>query len=190
MDLPFNIGLIRTKETEVGNFVADAMRFVSAADVAIVNAGSIRGSLSKGKVTRGELLNMCPFGNIVERTESDGATLRKALENSVAHYPQPVGSLAQVSGLEFTFDPALPPGKRVLEVKVGGKPLDDKRIYILTATDFMLAGGDGYTMLKSLPITGVFGTMDEVLAKYLSQKTPEKTELNRIKMTEATASRR
>ncbi len=40
-----------------------------------------------------------------------------------------------------------PAGERVIEVLVGGEPLDPARTYIAAINDFMAGGGDGYGML-------------------------------------------
>jgi 5'-nucleotidase / UDP-sugar diphosphatase len=40
-----------------------------------------------------------------------------------------------------------PVGSRILSVEVGGAPLDAQAKYRLATNDFMLRGGDGYTML-------------------------------------------
>ena len=56
-------------------------------------------------------------------------------------------SAAQVSGLSFTFDAAKPAGERVVEVTVGGQPLDPAASYRVATNDYMLGGGDGYASL-------------------------------------------
>ena len=126
-----------------------------------------------------------PFENIVERVEVSGATVREALEHSVSRYPGAAGGFAQVSGLSFTFDAARPPGQRVLEIKVGDKPLDDNRTYTLAAPDFVLTGGDGYEMLKTFPVTGIFGAIDEVVIEYLRKNPNYTVQMNRIKVINA-----
>ena len=47
-----------------------------------------------------------------------------ALEQGLRAYPQMSGGFLQVSGLTFVFDPGRPVGERVVEVKVGGEPVD------------------------------------------------------------------
>ena len=43
--------LIRYRETNLGDLVADAYRYVTGADVAIVNGGSIRTNIAAGDLT-------------------------------------------------------------------------------------------------------------------------------------------
>ena len=147
----------RTQETNVGNLVADAFRQATGSDVALVNGGSIRADLTynPGVLTKRDVLSILPFNNPVVKIEISGKTLRQALEHGVARSAEDSepGRFPQVSGMSFKFDTTLPAGSRVTEIKVGGKPLDDKKNYTLTTTSFLaLSGGDGYTMFKDAKI--------------------------------------
>ena len=55
-----------------------------------------------------------------------GAQLLVALNNGVSQWPKLEGRFPQISGMSFSFDPDMEPGKRVIEssVKVGGKNLE------------------------------------------------------------------
>jgi 5'-nucleotidase len=48
--------------------------------------------------------------------------------------------------------PNAPAGSRVSDVRVGGQPLDPGRTYTVAILDYMLSGGDQYTMLVDQPI--------------------------------------
>ncbi len=143
----------RTRETNIGSFIADAFRAATGADVAVMNGGSIRADdlIPAGELTRRDVLSILPFGNPVVKIEVTGATLRKALEHGVSQSAESgePGRFPQVSGLRFSFDATRPAGSRVTEVTVGGKPLDDKMTYTLATTSFLAVnGGDGYDMFK------------------------------------------
>lgn len=75
----------RAASCEQGAFVADALAFVApSADAAVFNAGSLRGRLSAGSVTRSALIEMLPFNNQVVVLELSGATLRLVLTNAIS----------------------------------------------------------------------------------------------------------
>jgi 5'-nucleotidase len=147
----------RTRETNVGNFITDAFRKATAADVGLMNGGSVRadGIIGPGKLSMRDLLSILPFKNKLVKIEVTGSTLRAALEHGVsrsAEDSQP-GGFPQVSGIQFSFDATRKPGARLVEVKVNGLPLDDAKKYSLTTTTFIaLDGGDGYTMFKGSPV--------------------------------------
>src|ERR1700752_1524521 len=143
----------RTRETNVGNFITDAFRKSTAADVGFMNGGSVRADsiIGPGKLTQRDLLSILPFKNKLVKIEVTGATLRAALEHGVsrsAEDSQP-GGFPQVSGIKFSFDASRPPGYRLVDVQVNNLPLDDAKKYTLTTTTFIaLDGGDGYSMFK------------------------------------------
>jgi 5'-nucleotidase len=143
----------RTQETNVGSFVADAFRKATGADVALLNGGSIRAdiTINPGDLTRRDVLSILPFPNPVVKLEVTGATIRAALEHGVSRSAEDTepGRFPQVSGLRFTFDARRPAGSRLVEVTVGGQPLDDKKKYSLATSTFLaLDAGDEYTMFR------------------------------------------
>src|SRR5689334_1250118 len=147
----------RTRETNVGDFVADAFRKSTSSDIGFMNGGSIRADnvIGPGKLTMRDVLSILPFKNKLVKIEVTGATLRAALEHGVsrsAEDSQP-GGFPQVSGIQFSFDASRPPGARLVDVKVNGVPLDDAKKYTLATTTFIaLDGGDGYSMFKGSPV--------------------------------------
>ena len=143
----------RTRETNIGNFITDAFRRATTADVGLMNGGSVRadGIIGPGRLTQRDLLSILPFKNKLIKIEVTGPTLRAALEHGVSRSvedSQP-GGFPQVSGIKFSFDASRPAGSRLVDVKVNNLPLDDAKKYTLTTTTFIaLDGGDGYSMFK------------------------------------------
>jgi 2',3'-cyclic-nucleotide 2'-phosphodiesterase (5'-nucleotidase family) len=148
---------VRTRETNLGSFVADAFRAASGADVALVNGGALRADvvLPAGAMTRRDLQAILPYEDALVVVEVKGAALKAALENGVSlvREDSKPGRFPQVSGLRFTYDPARPAGDRVVDVKVAGKPLDAEATYRLATLSFLASGKDGYEMLKGQPTT-------------------------------------
>jgi 5'-nucleotidase len=144
----------RIQETNVGDFIADAFRTATGADVGLMNGGSIRADeiINAGPLTRRDILSILPFKNKVVKVELSGATLREVLEHGVARSAEDAepGRFPQVSGIKFTFDGRRPPGSRIVDLSINGKPLDEKKTYTLAASDYLaIDGGDGYAMLKT-----------------------------------------
>ena len=77
--------------------------------------------------------------------------LRAALEHGVARSAEDKepGRFPQVSGVRFTFDARRPPGSRIVELTISGKPWDDNKKYTLATSDYVgIDGGDGYSVFK------------------------------------------
>lgn len=148
---------VRSKETDIGNFIADAYRNAVNADIGFVNGGSIRADLSynPGPLTKRDVLSMLPFNNPIVKIEITGKMLMEILEHGVARSAEDnePGRFPQVSGIKFTFDASKLPGQRVLEAYVNGKRVRDDAIYTMATSDFLVTrGGDGYTMFKDAKI--------------------------------------
>lgn len=144
VDLDGESDQVRTRETNLGNLVADIMRDKARADVALINGGGLRTSIPRGRILRRDVYAVLPFDNYLVALRLTGKQVQEALEHGVTKVEEQAGRFPQVSGLSFTYNPKAPPGSRVQEVLVGGRPLQSDREYIVATNDFLAAGGDGY----------------------------------------------
>lgn len=161
---------VRAGETNLGNLLTEALLDISGADVALTNGGGIRSSIDAGPVTKGEVLTVLPYGNTVRVIEVTGADIVAAIENGIDMYPEAKGAFPHIAGMTVKFDSTLPAGERVVELKVGGELVDLTKTYVLATNDFIVAGGDGYSMFVGKPVVAEFGAMDEVLIDYMNEK--------------------
>jgi 5'-nucleotidase/UDP-sugar diphosphatase len=138
-------------ESNLGNLVADALRADVGADVGLVNSGAIRGDrlYPAGPITRRTLIAMHPFGNVNCEIAVTGRVLLAALNNGVSKLPIGAGQFPQISGLTMKVNPRAPPGNRVTAVLVNGQPLDPAKTYTVALPDYLLKGGDSYTMFAN-----------------------------------------
>jgi len=139
---------IRTRETNLGNLLADLARQHAGTEIGLVNSGMIRSGIPAGPVTVKRLMGVLPFDSSLTSFTVTGATLQAALENSVSRLPQASGRFLQVSGVAVVFDPTAPSGSRITSVQVNGAPLNPARRYSVAADTFIAEGGDGYTMFR------------------------------------------
>ncbi len=186
----------RLCESLVGNITTDSMRMTYGTDFAITNAGGLRANLTCPTVdnptdfcppytpppfpiTRGQVLTVLPFGNVVVTMSVNGAELKTMLENGVSAMPGANGRFPQVSGLCFTYDVSAAPGSRVMSaVRQAGDgsctgaavDLTAGTTYSLATNDFMANGGDGYPNFIGRATTR--DIMDQVLASFVSANSP------------------
>jgi 2',3'-cyclic-nucleotide 2'-phosphodiesterase (5'-nucleotidase family) len=141
----------RTRETELGNLVADALRAATNADIAFVAAGELREeALAPGAVTLAQMQRLLVNGDeTVTVLSLSGATIRDALEVAVGLHPRKSKGFIQVSGVQFIFDSSRPEGSRVVSGTVGGQPLQDGRQYRVSMSSSLAAGQYGYYRLWS-----------------------------------------
>ncbi len=186
----------RTCESLVGNVTADSMRTKYGVDFAVTNSGGLRADLTcptsdnasdfcpaytppPYPITRGQVLTVLPFGNVVVTLQVNGAELKTMLENGVSQMPGVAGRFPQVSGLCFTYNIAAAAGSRVVgavrqasDGTCTGGPVDltSGSTYTIAENDFMAGGGDGYPNFASRATTR--DIMDQVLADYVSANSP------------------
>ena len=166
----------RAMECAMGNLITDAMLARvkdQGIDVAIENGGGIRASIDGGPVTMGEVLTVLPFQNTLSTFQVTGAVLKEALENGVGQIEEGAGRFPQVAGMTYVFDAAAEPGSRIVEVTVGGEPLDMEKTYGVVSNNYVRNGGDGYAMFKDAENAYDFGPdLADVTAEYLAENSP------------------
>jgi 5'-nucleotidase len=172
---------VRTKETNLGNLIADALLEkgrASGAQIGLMNGGGIRTSIDAGPITLGELLDVQPFSNQLSLVTLTGAQLKEALENGVSQIETVAGRFLQVSNLRYSFDPARPVGDRVTGVQLGdGKggytALDPAGSYRAATINFLVGGGDGFTVLTQGSNKYDTGLLDvDVTREYIVARSP------------------
>jgi 2',3'-cyclic-nucleotide 2'-phosphodiesterase (5'-nucleotidase family) len=135
---------VRSEETNLGNFIADVMRQTAKADAAIINGGSIKGSIPRGKIETQDVYTALPYDNYLIALKLTGAQLKDALEHGVSNLEKPSHRFPQVSGITFIYSPSAPKGSRVKDITIGGQPLALSKEYVVATVDYLTAGGDGY----------------------------------------------
>ena len=160
---------VRTKETNFGQLVADAMLDATGAEVALTNGGGIRASIEAGDITKNHIVTSFPFGNYLVTKEVKGKDIKAALEHGLSKYPEQNGGFPHVAGITFTFNTANPAGSRVSDLMIGGSPVDMEKAYLFVTNDFMAAGGDDYTMLKPYATVNEYAAFDEILVNYIKK---------------------
>ncbi|HET7087487.1 MAG TPA: alkaline phosphatase family protein [Anaerolineae bacterium] len=182
----------RTCESLVGDVTTDALRDATGAVFALTNSGGLRADLTcpdpdigtdfcppftppPYPISRGQVVAVLPFGNLVVTVEMSGAELKAQLENGVSRMPAVDGRFPQVSGLCFDFNIEAAAGSRVSNIRYANPDgsclpttVDLAGTYLVAENDFMATGGDGYTNFYFLSRVTALDYMDVTLANYLT----------------------
>lgn len=156
VDLDGRFSEIRTKETNLGNWVCDVILSATGVDVVLLNSGTFRSDQihPAGPFTMRDLINVIPMRDPLVVLEMTGKALLEALENAVSAYPKLEGRFIQVAGISFAFDPTKPPMQRVEKtlVCIADEWLNLDQKYAVCVKAYMHGGCDGFTMLADCPI--------------------------------------
>lgn len=111
---------VRTKETNLGNLIADGMLEAAQAAgtnavIALQNGGGIRASIEAGTVTMGDIMTVLPFNNDLVTITLTGAEIKDAMENGVSKIPAADGRFPHIAGMRFFYDSTKPAGEAYCE---------------------------------------------------------------------------
>ena len=175
-----------SSETSLGSAVADAARFASGADIAIVNGGNFCANLPGGGIHYSDCLSVFAEDRDLATVLISPSELKELLETGVSrvvitkeeyidHENSEFEGFPQISGFTFMYDLSAPVGERIVWIKMDGKKLDLQSTaadITLCATDHMLSGGWGYPVHPAQP-TGY--TLSTALFEYIQESGTLKT---------------
>lgn len=107
-------------------------------DLALTNFGGIRTSLPKGDISVADVLSVFPFDNRIVILEIEGKYISQLIENFARR-----NRVEALSGVELVIRK-----NEVEKFLIGGKPVDDEKIYRFATIDFLFKGGDSVYTLK------------------------------------------
>lgn len=166
--------ICRTQETNMGDLLADAFRWVNGTDIAVVNGGCVRRGQEAGDWTYGDMAAMLPYDNHVWTVEATGATIIELLQQNTSLIPKEDGSFPQVSGVRFTVDVT---SRSVSEVEVLNRqtgtyePIDPAKVYTVATMDYCVSGGGFRDVLKRCKVLYRGDILyRDVMVQYIEQK--------------------
>lgn len=143
------------REFVAGNFIADAQLAATrrhGAQIAFINSGGVRADLvpaADGKVTFGQVFAMQPFGNNMVVMNLSGAQLLRLLEQQfTGPNTRDPTMLMPSAGFAFSYDMTKPEGQRIVSASLNGQRVRPEATYRLTTNNFLVSGGDGFTLFR------------------------------------------
>lgn len=126
-------------ESLLSNLVADVLRGAAVqvigkpADMGLMNMGGLRNILSEGEITCGNIYEILPFENSLCVVTVKGSVLKELFASVAARRGEGVSGVR----LEITKDGEL------LSGTVGGKAVEDDKLYTVATIDYLADGNDG-----------------------------------------------
>ncbi len=129
-------------ESPLSNLVADVLRQAATrvigepADIGLMNIGGIRNILPQGNITTGTVFEILPFENSLCVLKIKGIHVRELMSN-----------IAVVKGEGVSNIQIIVKDGKVESALVGGKEIEDDKIYTLATIDYIADGNDGMKAL-------------------------------------------
>lgn len=150
LDTVGNASVLMRKELPdgaLGNFLADSYltmarrKFDPSVQMAFLNNGGIRiNQIPAGPILRGTIYEVMPFDNEMVILKVTGAQLQAYLDFVSAE------GGGGIAGVKMTIA-----GKKAMDVRVDGKPIDPAATYVMANSDYTVFSG-GFGGLKTLPV--------------------------------------
>ena len=170
-------------ESALGDVIADAqLAATSAASAggavaAFMNPGGIRTDLGaddrRQDVTYGELYTVQPFGNTLAVLSMTGDAIQRLLEQQFHDTGAP--TILQVSrGLTYRYRLDAAAGHHIVadSLAIGGRRIAPSDRVRVAASDFLVAGGDGFTVFSE-GVDRIGGSLDiDALVAYVKAHSP------------------
>ena len=152
--------------------------------IGVENGGGIREKVANGEITKGNLVSTFPFSNTIymkkvtpkilyEVMEQSGSSLDGQDPETGMLLQQSVsGGFLQISGFRVVFNPDAELGSRVVSITLDGQSTsldrtDDTTQIIMASNNYIMSGGNDYTMLAKLPKYAEAGGELETIESYI-----------------------
>lgn len=153
-----------TGVSPMGATVAETMRRIVDADIAITNGGGVRAPLMAGTVTVGDMYTILPFDNTLVTMEMKGSDIIKVLEHGIE--PDNFG-WGQHAGVKLWYTPGAERGEKITSVRLGdGTKLENDKYYTVVTNDFMAVGGDSYDFSAAKNVVDTNLVIRDEMANY------------------------
>ena len=130
-------------------------------DIAILNTGGVRIEMPKGEVFYDDIMSMFPFKNNLCYVALKGKDVRVILDQMAASTFQVIAGVKVVAQ-----------NGKIVSALVDGEPLDDDKVYGVATLNFLLDGGDGYSVAKNaLEVIESKGWLYDTMLDYVKDLT-------------------
>ena len=166
---------VRKGETNAGDLVADAIRYVTEADLAFNNGGGFRGEIEPGDVTYGQVITMLPFDNRLVKIQATGAKVLEMLQLCMQNLPGESSEFPQVSGIRFTVQVVeggdnVITSAEVLQPDGSYVPVNPSATYTIGLTDYCAYNGGFHNVFADCTVLQSSLTLyRDVLVPYINQ---------------------
>jgi 2',3'-cyclic-nucleotide 2'-phosphodiesterase/3'-nucleotidase len=154
----------RAEDLPIMRLVTDIERRHAHADLAATPVFDLRAGFGVGDISNGKVFALYPPEYTLRAVRISGFQLLGYLEQSARYfYSDSTGRVAinalasplnydLVGGAQYAIDLSQPPGRRIRDLKVGGRPVQPTDSFTLALDSYRQGGGGNFAMLASAPV--------------------------------------
>jgi len=178
-------------QSPMGNMLTDALRDITASDVAFFPAWRYGATLMPGDITVEDMYNVIPTGGTINTFKMSGKALKRLMNNTLNGfldrdpYSRVGGDMIRFSGMELVYDISRPYDQRAVSLTVGGEEIVDDKEYAIASV---------HTRFQNSPLFGATHAEDtgrvfvDELIEYIRKNSPMSPSLDdRIKPVNGTS---
>ncbi len=130
-------------------------------DIGLTNRGGVRTEMPKGEIFYDDIMSMFPFKNNLCYVAMKGCDVKALLDQMAATKFLIIGGMKVVAR-----------NGKIVSATIDGKPLDDERVYGIATINFLLDGGDGFSIGKNaVEVIHCKGWIYDTMIKYVKDLT-------------------
>jgi len=156
-------------QSVLANFTADAMQeyatgLLETVDFAVINNGGLRTTLNQGRVTIGNMYEIYAFENRLVLLELSGKSVKQLFEGFTKR---------KMEGFSKSVQLVLK-NKAIESLTIGGKPVDENKIYKVVTVDYLAEGNDRMeAFIQATQYTDLNITLRDMMIEYIKKLTAE-----------------
>ena len=130
-------------------------------DIGLTNRGGVRTEMPKGEIFYDDIMSMFPLKNNLCYVAMKGRDVKALLDQMAETRFLIIGGMKVVAK-----------NGKIVSATIDGEPLDDDRIYGIATINFLLDGGDGFSIGKdAVEIIHCNGWIYDTMIKYVRELT-------------------
>lgn len=165
-------GPARLVDTPIVDLIQRVQLDATGADLSAASAFTTEATLGPGPITVADAAELYIYDNTLKVVRITGRQLREYLEVSAKYFHRtdaegeivdatdddlevdsiPGYNYDMVAGAAYTIDVSRPVGERIVDLTIGGGPVDDDATYTLAVNNYRQGGGGGFTMIAEAPV--------------------------------------
>ena len=161
---PMQTATARAQDAPAIQYITDVMKRKARADLASTTVYDLRIKIETGPITNAQVFGLYPPEYTLRAVRISGVGLVTYLEQSARYfYSDSTGRVAinalasplnydVVGGAQYSIDLSQPPGRRIRDLKVGGRPVQPTDSFTLALSSFRQSGGGNFAMLSAAPV--------------------------------------